>query len=176
MLAHPSTSGAEGQKQRYHRNRAAGTGTEPGSASLVCLTAAFLADLQQANYSPPTLRAYAADLAQFAAFAPADATKISADMLRAFWLAVATHTPATRARKQACLARFLTWAYRHDLLPANPMDRVDRVKREPPLPRGVGQETVEAILAVIPAHHLRDRLLFRLIVETGMRIGEALGV
>lgn len=148
----------------------------PTSGSLGGMTTAFLADLRQANYSPHTLRAYAADLAQFATFAPAQATDVTADTLRAFWQSLADQTAATRARKQACLTRFLTWAYRHDLIPANPMDRIDRVKREPPLPRGVGRETVETILAVIPAAHTRDRLLFRLIVETGMRIGEALAV
>lgn len=81
-----------------------------------------------------------------------------------------------RSRKQACLAWFLTWAYRQDRIPANPMDKIDRVKRTPPVPRGVGRETVETILAGIPTQHKRDRLLFRLIFETGLRIGEALGL
>lgn len=74
------------------------------------------------------------------------------------------------------LTRFLTWAYRHDLVVANPMEKIDRVKREPPLPRGVGRENIERILAVIPPDQKRDRLLFRLILETGLRAGEALAL
>lgn len=132
--------------------------------------------MRHANHSPNTLRAYASDLAQFTTFYAGKAEAISAETLRAFWLSIAELSPATRSRKQACLACFLTWAYRHDFIPANPMDKIDRVKREPPLPRGVGRKTVETILAVIPTDHKRDRLLFRLIFETGMRIGEALGL
>jgi integrase len=45
-----------------------------------------------------------------------------------------------------------------------------------PAPRGLRREQIEAIFAVIPRQQLRDRLLFRLIYETGLRVGEALGV
>ena len=38
------------------------------------------------------------------------------------------------------------------------------------------QSLAEAILAAIPPHQKRDRLLFRLILETGLRVGEALGL
>jgi integrase len=85
-------------------------------------------------------------------------------------------SPATRARKQAAVASFLSWAYRHDYLPTNPMEKIDRIQREPPLPRGVGREKAEKILSAIPSEEKRDRLLFRLIFETGLRISEALGL
>jgi site-specific recombinase XerD len=116
------------------------------------------------------VRAYASDLAQFAAFYADPVNAITAEILRAFWVFLADLSPATRSRKQACLARFLAWAYRQDLIVANPMDKIDRVKRPIPLPRGVGRENVETILAGIPTDRKRDRLLFRLIFETGLRI------
>jgi integrase/recombinase XerD len=150
--------------------------TTEESASLARLIEDFLADLRQANHSPNTVRAYASDLAQFAAFSPGAASAVTAETLRAFWVSLAMLSPATRSRKQACLARFLTWAYRQDYIPANPMDKIDRVKRTAPLPRGVGREKVETVLTSIPPDHKRDRLLFRLIFETGLRIGEALGL
>jgi len=143
---------------------------------LTAMIADFLADLQQANHSSHTLRAYGGDLAQFAAFHADAPSAITAETLRSFWGSLAHLSPASRARKQACLARFLTWAYRHDLLSANPMEKIDRVKREPPLPRGLARQKVETILAAIPTHQKRDRLLFRLILETGLRVGEALGL
>jgi site-specific recombinase XerD len=144
--------------------------------SLTAMIADFLADLQQANHSSHTLRAYGGDLAQFAAFHADAPSAITAEALRSFWGSLAHLSPASRARKQACLARFLTWAYRHDLLSANPMEKIDRVKREPPLPRGLARQKVETILAAIPTPQKRDRLLFRLILETGLRVGEALGL
>jgi len=56
------------------------------------------------------------------------------------------------------------------------MARVARVRLDPPRPRGLKRAQVEAILAVIPATQYRDRLLFRLMFETGLRVGEALGL
>ncbi len=41
---------------------------------------------------------------------------------------------------------------------------------------GVGREPVEGILAKIPTARLRDRLLFRPMLETGLRVGEALAL
>jgi len=70
----------------------------------------------------------------------------------------------------------LSWAYRHDLIAANPMGKLERVRLLPPTPRGLPPGQVEAILAVIPAQRHRDRLLFRLIAELGLRAGEALGL
>jgi integrase/recombinase XerD len=44
------------------------------------------------------------------------------------------------------------------------------------MPRGLAAGQVEAILAVIPRARLRDRVLFGLIAQTGLRAGEALAV
>jgi hypothetical protein len=61
----------------------------------------------------------------------------------------------------------------HDLT-TNPMLNIERVRRDPPTLQGIGRAQAEAILAVIPKAQERDRLLFRLLLETGLRIGEAL--
>ena len=135
----------------------------------------FLTDLTHANRSPRTLRAYAADLAGLRAVAPA-LVDVTADALRAHFGACAHLRPATRARKQAAMASFFRWALRQGRLPDDPMARLDRVRLPDPAPRGVGRSTAEAILAAIPASRKRDRLLFRLLLETGLRIGEALAL
>ena len=54
--------------------------------------------------------------------------------------------------------------------------RVDRVRLDPPVPRGLRKGEVAAIVAAIPADRRRDRLLFRLIAELGLRVGEALSL
>src|SRR6266545_269280 len=56
----------------------------------------------------------------------------------------------------------------------NPMTKLDRVRLPDPRPRGVPRATVELVLAQVPRAQRRDRLLFRLVYETGLRIGEAL--
>ena len=92
------------------------------------LVTTFLADLAHANHSPQTLRAYTSDLAQFCTFHQGPLRTITADVLRTFFGKHAHLRPATRARKQAAVARFLTWAEQQDLLDSNPMRKIDRVK------------------------------------------------
>ncbi len=146
---------------------------EQSSQSLVAI---FLADLAHANHSPHTCRAYATDLAQLCAFHQGPIQTITADVLRAFFERHAHLRPATRARKQAAVARFLTWAEQQELLDSNPMRKIDRVKLDPPQPRGVERDQIERILKAIPASHLRDRLFFRLLAETGLRVSEGLSL
>jgi integrase len=71
---------------------------------------------------------------------------------------------------------YLGWAYRQDLIDADPSAKSERVRLDPPRPRGLPRGQVETILKVIPPAKKRDRLLFRLIFETGLRVGEALAL
>ncbi len=134
----------------------------------------FLTDLVQANRSVHTCRAYTTNLNQFAAWYTGPLNGITPAILRDYFLTLVHLRPSTRARQQAALSSFLTWAYRQALIESNPSGRVERVKCDPPVPRGVGRKQVEAILVIIPTTQRRDRLLFRLIFETGLRVSEAL--
>jgi site-specific recombinase XerD len=143
---------------------------------LTTATEQFLCYLEQTRHSTHTVRSYGTTLAKFAAHAPAALADLSVTSVEQF-LATQTHlSPATQARQQAALNSFFTWAVRHDLLLANPMIKIERVQLDDPAPRGLRREQIEAIFAVIPRQQMRDRLLFRLIYETGLRVGEALGV
>src|SRR3954471_16598920 len=156
---------------RYHRNHVAGAQTVPesnDSSPLSPLVGDFLAELAHANRSRHTCRAYATDLSQFLAFYRGPAGGITAEVLRGFGATLERLRPASRARKQAALASFLDWAHRQGLVTSDPMALIERVHRDPPRPRSSGREPVEAILKVIPTARRRDRLLFRLIFETGL--------
>src|SRR5258706_14190164 len=95
--------------------------TSTEEQSLQSLVTLFLADLAHANHSPHTCRAYATDLAQLCAFHQEPIQTITVDVLRAFFAMHAHLRPATRARKQAAVARFLIWTEQEELLDANPL-------------------------------------------------------
>jgi integrase/recombinase XerD len=143
---------------------------------LDALVMTFLSDLAHANRSPHTRHAYATDLAQLCAFSHGSVSAMTAEVLRSFFRTHLHLSPATRARKQAAMARFLSRAHQHEVLDVNPMLKVERVRLDPPQPRGMGRDQIERILAAIPAECLRDRLFFRLLLETGLRVGEALSL
>lgn len=136
----------------------------------------FLAELQHSNRSAHTLRAYRTDLAEFAHFYHGTVDQIDTHILRSFFEQHSQLSPATRSRKQAAVASFLKWAYQNGLIEDNPMLRMQRVKLESPTPKAVSRTLIERVLAVIPPTCSRDALLFRLIFETGMRVGEALNL
>lgn len=148
----------------------------PPDEALVTAITAFLDDLAAARRSPHTRRAYATTLHQLAASHPGTVQQLTTEVLQRFFATHAHLRPASRARQQAAVNSFLTWAVRHGRIIANPMLHMERVQPDPPDPRGVKRAQVEAILAVIPPRQLRDRLLFRLLFETGLRVSEALGL
>jgi integrase/recombinase XerD len=142
--------------------------------ALQALVNEFLADLAYTNRSAHTLRGYASDLRDLVNFHRGTPQRLDAEALRAFSKCHAHLSPATRARKQAAVSSFLTWAYRHDRIKTNPMLKIERVRRPPRVPRPLSRESIEAVLTTIPTQQRRDRVLFRLLFETGLRIGEAL--
>lgn len=142
--------------------------------SLQTMVEEFLAELTYANRSAHTIRGYATDLAELTAFHRGSPQRLTADVLRDFTKHHGHLTPATRARKQAAISSFLNWACRHDRIKTNPMLKLERVRQAPRTPRSVPRASIEAILGVIPTKQRRDRVMFRLIYETGLRIGEAL--
>ncbi len=131
--------------------------------------------LKELKRSDQTIRAYHADLRHLTHWLTEEHRALDADSLSDYFTAHTSWAPSTRSRKQTALERFCRWAVQRDLLGRDPTLHLERQKLPPAHPRGLRREQVERIFAVIPAVQLRDALLFRLVFETGLRIGEALG-
>lgn len=136
----------------------------------------FIATLRARHAPINTVRSYASDLRRFALVAPADLVAIDGAVVRSFLESVDGQSPATRRRWDATLRTFYRWALREGLVTVNPMERVDPVKMISRLPRPLDSDSVTAVLKSIPPSATRDRALFTLLYETGMRVSEALGV
>uniref|UniRef100_UPI003F4912A4 tyrosine-type recombinase/integrase n=1 Tax=Streptosporangium sp. CA-256172 TaxID=3240076 RepID=UPI003F4912A4 len=145
----------------------------------------FLTDLANAGKSAHTRRAYRSDLIAFAAHHGEELAELTAAPVRAYLAELADLSPASRKRKRAAVASFTKWAVRHDLLQANPMDRIDTVKVPKTLPRPAAAADVAKVLAVIcsrrprkdlPLDRLRDRVLFETAYVCGARASEVCGL
>lgn len=148
-----------------------------GGHSISSLVEKFLEDLEVLGRSPTTVANYRSDLRQLERFTEgAPVRQITGEALLKFMLTQKGKAPATRARRQAAINSFLTWCVRFDHLDANPAAKLVPVQRVEAVPRPMKAREVEKVLAAVPAQNLRDKLLFTLVAETGMRIGEALGI
>lgn len=148
--------------------------TQP-TAKLPRLVEDFLQELRGLNRSPNTVRGYRTDLSAFLSFYKGSLENLSDDVLRAYFgREVESLSPATRARKRAALKSFLDWCYRRRMIDANPMERLDKIKLPEALPNHKPDDQIEKVLSVINSD--RDRVLFTLVAETGIRIAEALTI
>jgi site-specific recombinase XerD len=136
----------------------------------------FVASLRQRSVPKNTIKSYAHDLHLFVQAVPADLATVTPDLIQAFLTHNENHSPATRRRRYSTLCTFYHWLLRHEVLTTNPMDRLDSIEQEQREPRPLSPEIVTRILQAIPASNLRDRTLFTLIYETGIRVGEALSL
>lgn len=149
--------------------------TKDSTPVVATLVDQFLADLKSENKSAHTLKNYRADLQAFLRFYQGELSALSAAVLRDYFTKeLAKASPGTQARKRASLKSFLRWCFQQDLIVSNPMDKIGSVKLPEAQPRFLPLGDVNKILKVIEDD--RDRVLFTLLSETGLRISEALGL
>ncbi len=162
-------------------------GSEPGAAlPEVCL--GFLAFLEvEKGYSPATVRAYAADLDQFAAFlarkgkdlaafeaiAREDATGFLAELHRQ------RLKKSSMARKLSTLRSLFRYLIRHRMLAQSPLAGLRNPKQESRQPRALNVDQATALMDA-PARPgpegIRDLALAELLYGSGLRISEALSL
>lgn len=149
--------------------------TAKDQSDLSHLVEEYLADLASLNKSKHTVTNFRSDLKTFLRFYQGRLEELSAPILRQYFSGdVAALSPTTQARKRCSLKSFLHWCYQEDLIASNPMNKLGTIKLPETQPRFLPLDQVRRILAVIKDD--RDKLLFTLISETGLRISEALSL
>ncbi len=142
-------------------------------------------DLRRRDAAPRTVRAYRADLDQFAAWArarelaPAD---VVAKDVRAYVAALSGRelAPSTSARKLAALRALFNSQREHGEVAQNPAELVSTPKRAHNLPRVLKAREAATLLDAIGAGgspieaplELRDRAMFELAYACGLRAEE----
>ncbi len=136
----------------------------------------FLASLRARHAPTNTIKAYTHDLRHFLAAVPTPLVEVTAPLIQAFLQGDGHHSVATCGRRYSTLCAFYHWAMRQELVVVNPMERLDPIMQPKKEPRPLAHAEVEKIFKAIPASRLRDRTLFMLLYETGVRVGEALAL
>lgn len=145
---------------------------------LADLVERFLQELQNANRSRHTILNYRADLRAFLRHVGPQmpVENLSRQAVQNYLATLNDKAITTRARHQASLKSFLKWCHAQGHIERDPTQSLPSVRVPQPYPRAVEDNAIQRVLDAIPADHLRDRLLFTLIAETGVRISEALGI
>jgi integrase/recombinase XerC/integrase/recombinase XerD len=144
----------------------------------------LLEDLARRDAAPRTVRAYRADLEQFAAWAgarglhPAD---VGPKDVRSYVAALSERglAPSTSARKLAALRALFDSQREHGKVAQNPAELVSTPKRARNLPRVLKAREAAALLDAIPARgplELRDRAMFELAYACGLRAEEVVSL
>lgn len=145
-------------------------------------TADDLAAAYLIGFGESTRSAYARDLRAWGAWlatvglGPLDAHRAHVET----WMRIMEAdglAPATVARRLAALSGFYSYALDEELIGRNPTARVRRPRPTGESPRsGLDRDQARALLAVAESSTARDRALVTLLVLSGLRVSEALGI
>jgi integrase/recombinase XerD len=132
------------------------------------------------NHKPSTLQGSFASIRLFLELYRGSGKKDLAEMERADLEAFIEHLQdcglkiSTVRTKLACLIAFLHFLIEQDVISGGVLKRPMKLKLPEVLPRAMHPADVKKLLSVID--DIRDRALILLLLRTGMRIGEALGL
>lgn len=138
------------------------------------------------RYATHTITAYEQDLDQFIAFAEikssADWKEVNHPLIRGWIVNLLDQGVAgkTVARKLSCLRSFFKWLKLEGQIEVNPMLKVKGPKIEKRLPQFVKQSELDEVKTDVLFSSnfdgLRDRLMFELFYQTGIRLSELLNL
>ena len=160
------------------------------SSGLERQVACFIAELGRENASPHTVRAYAADLAQFVQYfsppgeaAPVPASLSSVDIREWLgWLYQQGLTAVTVRRKLAAVRSFLRFLLRRGEVAANVAALAQSPRMPRSLPRVMNADQANAIVDEAVSDHsgrpqgARDAAILELLYGCGVRVGELVGL
>lgn len=135
----------------------------------------YLASLRRKGRKAATLRAYRGDLNAAAAAFPQPLIELRREALE-LWLGE-VRAASTQARRLASLRGFFEWCLARELIDHDPTLGLEARSTTRRLPRPVkGDKDRKALDAATAAYAMPYRLIFTLLRETGMRIGEVLAL
>ena len=137
------------------------------------------------RFSPHTVTAYRVDLEQFAEYVKncyelTDLTEVNAAMVRSYMVRLKEQGIANRSinRKLSSLRTFYKYCLREGVMEKTPMTVIKSLKQDKVLPKFVSEADINKVS--FPENDdfaiQRDRLIFELLYQTGMRRAELLGL
>jgi len=139
--------------------------------------------------SPHTITAFMGDLRLLASYLPPDRQvgEINLADLNNFlrWMQHERDVPCspkTLARRITSLKSFFRWLHEGGAIPSNPSEKVVQKSVRSPLPDILNQDEIDSILETAQRYQiqsdpdLRSYLLFKLLLETGIKKGECLSL
>lgn len=134
------------------------------------------------RYSKHTILAYEEDLDQFTVFAEisksSEWNEVNHQLIRGWIVQLLEGGQSSRtvSRKLSCLRSFFKWLIAEGKVEQNPMLRIRGPKVEKRLPQFVKQSEIENVrieqLFASNFEGIRDRLMFELFYQTGIRLSE----
>jgi integrase len=139
------------------------------------LAGAFEQFLEVSSFARRTRESYAEDLAPlFAEVGQKPATALTANVLQAFLARQESLAPATYNRRLAALRSFIKWLRDQGWETSALLDSIERKPEGKRMVRALDAQKVEFVLRKI--EDPRDRALFWLIYDGGLRCQEALAI
>ncbi len=139
--------------------------------------------------SPHTITAFLGDLRLLASYLPPDRQlgEITLADLNNFlrWMQYERDVPCspkTLARRITSLKSFFRWLHEGGAIPSNPSEKVVQKSVRSPLPDVLTQREIDSILEIAQFYRVkadpdyRSFLLFKLLLETGIKKGECLSL
>jgi integrase/recombinase XerD len=132
------------------------------------------------NHKPRTLASSLTSVVLFLEFCGKSGKRELGEMERADLEAFIEHEQdrglriSTVRTRLACIIAFLHFLMEQDIVPGSLLKRSIKLKLPDVLPRAMNPADVRKLLCVI--EDIRDRALFLVLLRTGMRIGELLGL